>query len=177
VRLAAKAIRLECRLLRNPVPSILCPTDGKNGMAVLEAYKGRKKIARFGLTTVRGPPDPILTQSVEELYNITAPFNGPGVAAIIFMYVSPDYRKFGIGDLALEVIGAIHTAQNIDFTVLVADDDGSGRLVDWYERCGFVRAPSLQDLFGSPGGQFGATMIRPVQMTPGFFKRCPVKWW
>lgn len=174
VRAAAKAIRLECRLLRNPVPPILCP---KGGAAVLEAYKGRKKIARFGITTTRGPPEPIITQTIEEIYNITVPFNGAGVAAIIYMFVEPDYRKFGIGDLAIEVISAIHTVQNIDFTVLVADDNGSGKLVAWYEKNGFATAPGLQDLFGSPGGQFGATMIRPVQMTPDFFERCTIKWW
>jgi len=143
----------------------------------LEAYKGRKKIARFGITTTRGPPEPILNQSIEKIYNITVPFNGAGTAAIIYMFVEPDYRGVGIGDLALEVIGAVHTVQNCDFTVLVADDDGSGKLVEWYKRSGFVVAPDLQDLFGSPGGQFGVTMIRPVEMTPDFFQRCTVKWW
>mmetsp|Transcript_16588 Transcript_16588/g.19672 ORF Transcript_16588/g.19672 Transcript_16588/m.19672 type:complete len:309 (-) Transcript_16588:578-1504(-) len=174
VRIASKALRLEFRLLRKPVPPILCP---KGESAVLEAYKNRKKIARFGITTTRGPPEPIITQSIEQLYNITVPWNGAGIAAIIYMFVEPDYRNVGIGDLALEAISAIHTVQNCDFTVLVADDDGSGKLVRWYERNGFLAAPDLQDLFGSPGGKFGVTMMKPVQMTPDFFERCTVKWW
>lgn len=93
------------------------------------------------------------------------------------MYVEPEYRGRGIGALALEVIAAIQTVQGCDFTVLVADDDGSGRLIQWYKDYGYMPAPKLQDLFGSPGGKYGMTMIRPTTVRSDIFARCQIKWW
>ena len=78
---------------------------------------------------------------------------------------------FAIGELALQVISAIHTVAGCDFTLLVADDNGSGKLVEWYERNGFSRAPKLQDMMGSPGGKFGITMIAPTQLPGNFFEQ------
>ncbi len=176
---AANAIRTECLLRDEPVPPVLCP---KGGRAVLEAYdnrngKGKKKIGRFGITTTRGPPAPMIDETIEEIYNINVPFNGAGVAAIIYMYVEPEYRKLGVGELALEAIAAIQTVQGCDFTVLVADDNGSNKLIAWYENNGFTVVPTLQDIFGSPGGKYGITMIRPTQVASDIFARCQIKWW
>ena len=95
----------------------------------------------------------------------------PQAAAIVYMFVEPEFRSRGLGSLALEVIAWIQASQGIDYTVLVADDKTpgmlerskqAGKLVQWYQRHGFATAPLLQDLFGSPHGQFGITMIRPT---------------
>jgi GNAT superfamily N-acetyltransferase len=99
-----------------------------------------------------------------------------GIAAIIYMFVEPQYRGLGIGELALEAISAIHTVQGCDFTVLVADDKGSGKLIQWYEKNGFRIAPSLQEVFGSSDG-LGMAMIRPVNVDPDIFSRCQIKYW
>lgn len=93
------------------------------------------------------------------------------------MFVEPEYRGRNVGGLALEAISAIHAVQAVDFTVLVADDDGSGGLVRWYEGRGFARAPRMQNVLGSPDERFGVAMIAPVQIEEGFFERCRVKWW
>jgi GNAT superfamily N-acetyltransferase len=93
------------------------------------------------------------------------------------MFVEPKYRKLGVGSLALEVISAIHSVQAVDFTVLVADDNGSGGLVKWYETNGFSKAPLMQKVLGSPDGKFGVSMISPVSVKEGFFDECQVKWW
>jgi len=182
----ARALRAQLQLNGEPIPPVLCPRGGK---AVLEAYdkngrqsndKNKKRIAKFGITTTRGPPAPQIDETIEDIYGIASPMNGgpsAGVAAIIYMYVEPEYRKLGIGELALEAIAAIQTVQGCDFTVLVADDDGSNKLIEWYERCGFKVAPKLQDIFGSPGGKFGITMIRPTQVRSDIFARCQIKWW
>jgi GNAT superfamily N-acetyltransferase len=175
---AAKAIRAECLLREQPVPPVLCP---KGGRALLEAYdkknNKKKQIARFGITTTRGPPAPPMDETIQDIYGVTPPFGGAGIAAIIYMFVEPEYRKLGIGELALEAIAAIQIVQNCDFTVLVADDDGSNKLIEWYERNGFTQAPKLQDIFGSPGGKYGVTMIRPTQVASDIFARCQIVWW
>ena len=93
------------------------------------------------------------------------------------MFVEPDYRSRNVGALALEVISAVHAVQGVDFTVLVADDNGSGRLVKWYEDNFFLRAPLMQNILGSPDSQFGVAMISPVRVERGFFDRCLIKWW
>jgi hypothetical protein len=93
------------------------------------------------------------------------------------MFVEPDYRSRGVGALALETISAIQYVQGIDFTVLVADDNGSGGLVLWYEEHGYSRAPLLQSTLGSPDKQNGIAMISPVNIKEGFFDECVIKWW
>lgn len=57
-KLGTNILRLESKLKGNTLPPVLCPRGGR---ALLEAYhKGgsrrrKKKIARFGFTTARGP--------------------------------------------------------------------------------------------------------------------------
>lgn len=184
MRLAANLIRLDCIIKRVDPPVLLCP---KGGQAVLEAYSTRVndsngkrsskklvKIGRFGITTETGPPMTAIQETVADLYGVN-PQGLVRTAAIIYMFVEPEFRHRETGKLALEVITLIHAFQGCDFTVLVADDNGSGKLVDWYQRHGFLRAPNLQDLFGSPNEKFGVTMIAPTQsILP---TDCRIQWW
>jgi len=138
-------------------------------------YQGAS-IAKFGITTTRGPTTPEIISCLQVFYNVTeAQAQSAGIAAIIYMFVEPKYRGLGVGELALEAIAAIHAVQGLDFTVLVADDKGSGKLVQWYENNGFRTAPALQELFGSIG--LGMAMIRPVYVAPDVFSRCTIKYW
>lgn len=180
VRGASTLIKADCFLRRRDPPPVLCP---KGGQAILQAYHRppgslrKKQIARFGVTTVRGPSAPPIEETAADVYGITQlPLGGIGAAAIIYMFVEEEYRKRAIGELALQVISAIHTVAGCDFTLLVADDNGSGKLVQWYERNGFSRAPKLQDMMGSPGGKFGTTMIAPTQLPEDFFEQVKIRW-
>lgn len=182
-KLSSNLIRLDCLLRKQKVPKILCP---KGGRAVLEAYVkkerginavlGRKqKVARFGITTQRGPPSADIIAAIQSTYNKS--FEDPGVAAIIYMFVEPEFRSRGLGKLALEVISSIHATQLCDFTVLVADDNGSGKLVKWYKNNGFSTAELLQDSLGSPAGVNGIAMIRYTRVANDFMERCEISWW
>jgi len=180
IELGANIIRADRKLRGLPSPPLLCP---KGGRALLEAYykepgeEKKKKVGRFGITTARGPSCDEIDTTIRQLYQIDPPPNTAAIAAIIYMFVEPDHRNQNIGALALDVISAIHTVQGVDFTVLVADDNGSGGLVRWYERNGYSKAPLMQDVLGSPGGEFGVAMIRPVRVEEGFFERCLIRWW
>jgi len=174
LKAASKAIHAELVMKGEPIPPILCP---KGGRAELEGFKNGKKIAKFGFTTNRGPSAPPIDETVLELYGVDQQFGSPGIGAIIYMFVEPEFRGFGIGSLALEAIAAIQTVQGCDFTVLVADDDGSGKLIKWYEDAEYKIAPKLQDVLGSSDGEFGVTMIRPTSVRADIFARCQIKWW
>lgn len=115
--------------------------------------------------------------TIKELYNINPPPLSASIAAIIYMFVEPAYRNCQVGSLALDVISAIQYVQAVDFTILVADDNGSGGLVRWYEEHGYARAPLLQNMLGSPNEVNGIAMISPVTIKPGFFDQCVIKWW
>jgi hypothetical protein len=116
-------------------------------------------------------------------------------AAIIYMFVEPAFRGCNLGALALQVIRFLHASvADCDYTLLVADDktlasasaasaatsssssaaaasssqqqQQEHRLVAWYEReGGFVRAPALQELMGSPNQVHGISMIGPTTFT------------
>jgi hypothetical protein len=184
LRLAANLIRLDCLIFSKEPPVVLCP---KGGQAVIEAYcyssdiqhdyKKQSKlvqVGRFGFTTERGPSAPSIQETVQDLYNITQVT--VGVGAIIFMVVEPQYRKRNIGALALQVISSIQALQGIDFTMLVVDDNGSGKLVDWYRKQGYSKAPKLQDLLGSPNAEHGITMIAPTNCN-SLPPDCHIEWW
>jgi ribosomal protein S18 acetylase RimI-like enzyme len=180
IRIAANLIRFDCLLFRKEKPTVLCPkTD--NGQVLLEAYikdnnNNNKliKVGRFGFTTERGPRAPQIQDTVQDLYGISNNII-IGVAAIIYMYIEPEYRKNDIGKLALEVIGYIHSIQGCDFTVLVVDDNGSGKLIDWYTKHGYSKAPKIQNIMGSPDGVHGITMIAPTNSK--IDQDCQIKWW
>mmetsp|Transcript_23345 Transcript_23345/g.34853 ORF Transcript_23345/g.34853 Transcript_23345/m.34853 type:complete len:299 (-) Transcript_23345:245-1141(-) len=178
-KFGANALRLYSKLKGETLPPVLCP---KGGRAMLEAYyrepgllKRRQMIGRFGFTTSRGPSNTEIDTTIRQVYNINPPPLSATIAAIIYMYVEPPYRHRDVGSLALTVISAIQSVQAVDFTVLVAA--GDERLVEWYEKNGYVRAPLLQEVMGSAGGEFGVTMIAPVGVREGFFEECDLKWW
>ena len=142
---------------------------------LLKRRNKKKMIAKFGFTTSRGPSNNEIDTTIREIYNINPPSNVATIAAIIYMYVEPQYRRRNVGSLALEVISAIQAVQAVDFTILVASGDDA--LVEWYEKRGYTRAPLLQNMMGSPDGEYGVAMIAPVHVTNGFFDECCVKWW
>lgn len=174
LRFAANLIRLDCILLRKQLPTALCP---KGGRALLEAHTHDEngklvKIGRFGFTTERGAPVQPILETVNDVYGINMLV---GVGAIIYMFVEPEYRKRNVGTMALEVIRCIHSIQGIDFTILVVDDNGSGKLNDWYLKRGYSPAPKLQDILGSPNAVHGISMIAPTSLT--LDEDCRIKWW
>lgn len=122
-------------------------------------------------------PLDIVDATITELYNINPPPLSASIAAIIYMFVEIDYRSRNVGALALNAISAIQYVQAVDFTILVADDNGAGGLVRWYEEHGYSRAPLLQTLLGSPNEENGVAMISPVKVDRGFFDQIVIKWW
>lgn len=170
---AAWLLRTYLQLTKRILPTVLCPAGG---LCQIEAWYHGQKVGRFGITTSPGPSMPIIAKQVAKLYpsSKNQPIL-PKTAAIQYMVVEPDFRKRQIGSLALQVIAHVHAYLNCDFTLLVADDNGGGKLVDWYQRHGYERAPLLQDLLGSPNQKYGVTMLGPTNST--LPEDCRLEWW
>jgi len=62
---------------------------------------------------------------------------GYSVGLFIYMWVSPRWRGKHIGDLLLEAMKTECRIKNDTHMLLVHDDDGTGRLVNYYAKRGF----------------------------------------
>ncbi|CAB9521239.1 expressed unknown protein [Seminavis robusta] len=170
----ANLMRMGYKEKQKEIPLIYFPLTW--GQLLLEAWKDDKRIGRFGITCNSGPSAPLIEETISDIYGPSAVSQDLGIAAIIYMFCEPEYRGRSIGVLALEVISLIHHTIGCNYTLLVADDKSdSGTLVNWYERHGYSRAPKLQEFMGSPGGQFGVTMIGPTN--DGVPEDLCIEWW
>ncbi|KAL7562017.1 hypothetical protein ACA910_011065 [Epithemia clementina (nom. ined.)] len=152
------------------VPFLEFPMPEDTGKVVLESWiesgDGNaeiKKVGRFGITAMPGFLHPAIIEAIKTLLdeNLSPPLY---TAAIIYMVVEEKYRNRGIGELALEAIAYIHAQVGCGYTLLVSDDDGSGKLVAWYENHGFVQAPLLNAMTRVTSNQ--VTMIGPTSADP-----------
>lgn len=94
LRFAANVIRLDCMIKRQEPPLILCP---KGRQAVLEAHvctttKKYEQIGRFGFTTMAGPSNEAIQETIHDLYGLDAN-RQYRAGAIIYMFVEEEYRK------------------------------------------------------------------------------------
>lgn len=149
--------------------SILIPKASATLQAFTRNSRTRNPIAKFGLTTESGPFSEELEETIQDIYKDDCGGRVVGVAAIQYMFVEPQHRRRGIGSLALEVISQIHAWQQCSYTVLIADDNGSGTLIEWYKNHGFSLAPKLDRVFGcvqdnngTASTVLGVAMISPT---------------
>lgn len=175
-RSAALLLRTYLKVLapRSPFPTVMCPAGN---LCRIEAWVDGQKVGRFGISTTPGPSVPLLQEQAQLLYTDESLPIGTrmSTAAIQYMFVEPAYRQRQIGALALQVIAFVHAWQVCDFTLLVADDEGSGKLVAWYEDHSYQQAPLLQELLGSPNAQYGVAMMGPTNAT--LPADCRIQWW
>eukprot|EP00977_Amphora_coffeiformis_P019270 scaffold7101_cov153-Amphora_coffeaeformis.AAC.15 len=169
---AARVLRAYLQITKRKLPAVVCPAGP---LCQIEAWNKGKLVGRFGITTKPGPSFPVIVQQASKLFPKQRIPDVIQTGAIQYMVVEPDYRKRDIGSLALQVIAYVHAFQNCDFCMLVADDKGSGRLVEWYEQHGYQKAPMLQDFLGSPEGRFGVTMMGFTNAT--LPASCQIEWW
>lgn len=59
------------------------------------------------------------------------------VGVLVYMWVDPDFRGNGIGLILLECVKKRCLEKGMEYLLLIHDDDGSGRLITFYEKQGF----------------------------------------
>jgi GNAT superfamily N-acetyltransferase len=98
-------------------------------------------------------------------------------AAILYMFVEPEFRGRNIGQQALQIIAYLHRMAGCNYTILIADDKENGRLVRWYERHGYTIAPDLEEMMGTAQGTLGVPMIAPVHHDDELPDGVLLEWW
>jgi hypothetical protein len=81
---------------------------------------------------------------------------------VVFCFVPLKHRGLGYGERLVSLAGqqllaGVGSGSGGGLIMLTADDNGSGRLVRYYERQGFRRAPALS----SPGCDVLLAWVRP----------------
>eukprot|EP01039_Chlorochromonas_danica_P009183 gene9183-10142_t len=67
------------------------------------------------------------------------------IGLFVYMWVSPTYRGQGLGEVLLERGKAYCREKGDSHMLLVHDDQGSGRLVQYYEQQGFLSIETILD--------------------------------
>lgn len=65
------------------------------------------------------------------------------IGLMVYMWVHPDYRGSNLGDLLLKKIYNDCIKKGDQFLLIVHDDNGSGKLIEYYLKRGFVRIDSM----------------------------------
>lgn len=67
------------------------------------------------------------------------------IGLFVYMWVNPSYRGQGLGEVLLETGKDYCRGKGDSHMILVHDDDGSGRLVQYYEDRGFLPIETILD--------------------------------
>lgn len=180
---------------QSELPWVVLPpqNDKERIVMVLQAYWDQELVAKFGFTVHPGPPNPLVNDAVSELWPEFQPlplnsgsndaFVDIRAAAVIYMYIEPAYRQKRLGSVALQMMRTIHAIQQCHATILVADDNGSGKLVQWYQQPqqgNFqIVPPYLQEFLGNPNQKYGVAMmaLTPSLTADGTANLPRVEWW
>jgi GNAT superfamily N-acetyltransferase len=77
--------------------------------------------------------DSLIAAAFDENSSVNIP-----VAIFVYMWVQPDLRGNKIGDFLLETGKNLCRSVGARYMIIVHDDDGSGKLISYYERRGFI---------------------------------------
>lgn len=174
-KLQAQTLKEQLEEAGQPLPKVLFPQSAPR--ILIQAFlkndnNNTAPVARFGITVDPGPSTESMVETARSAWGDSDDLQVVLAGAIVYMFVEPEHRGRKIASLALDVIAYLQAARGCTHTVLVADDNGSGKLIEWYECHGFVRAPRLQELLGSPNAIYGTTMMGRTKQV-----MYTVEWW
>ena len=124
--------------------------DARNQLLNIELYRKwfirylpyilrPKPIAKTGIRSYSTRKS-IMTEIIRSKYAITSEeeesYNSEliPIAIFVYMWVNPSFRKLGMGDILLKLAyNEIKQRKLGNYMLLVHDDDGSGKLVQYYE--------------------------------------------
>ncbi len=95
-----------------------------------------KPIAKCGIRSYTKPASGTMNRLINELF-LDNSNNMAVVSMMVYMYVTSTYRQLDLGSILLQYI--IHEGKTLkaNYLLLVHDDNGSNKLIKYYERKGF----------------------------------------
>jgi len=106
-----------------------------------------KPLAKTGIRTDSVRSSDVMRHRIEELFvnaeskqeqAVEEQALAPLLGLFVYMWVHPSWRSKGLGDVLLDMAKAACAARrNTKYMLLVHDDNGSGKLVRYYEQRGF----------------------------------------
>jgi hypothetical protein len=112
-----------------------------------------KPIAKTGIRSFSASSaamDDIILSKFQNITQVNLPFKrvkqGTGVHNVglfVYMWVNPKYRKQQFGDFLLDLAIKECKSRGDDFMLIVHDDNGSGRLINYYLEKGFYDVSNL----------------------------------
>ena len=155
---------------RKEGPCVLAYSHAAPASAAAPGLRRRLARRKVGEFLVKVPPardDPVMAGLIEELFPPPPPSvlddadDGGGadapsgrVAVAISVFVDPEHRARGLGDVMFRASMRACAAAGYGWMLFVHQDNGSGRLVAWYEAMGFRRVPE-DNALGISRGMLG----------------------
>lgn len=103
---------------------------------ILPSKLKSKPLAKVGFRT-KPSSSRIMDETIASLFN-TSPATNVKVFVFVYMWVNPAYRGRDIGDALLSLAEEQSVRDEVDYMLLVHDDQGTGKLVDYYKSRGFI---------------------------------------
>ena len=99
-----------------------------------------KPACKCGMRCTTFPATASLIKAIKKSYNIEKKenINITMISLMIYMYVSEKYRSQNIGTVLLNILISKSIELHANYLLLVVDDNGSGKLIDYYRNKGFV---------------------------------------
>jgi len=94
-----------------------------------------KPIAKCGIRSYTKLARGAMNQLINELFLDSS--SSIAISIMVYMYVTSTYRQLDIGSILLQCIMSEGKSLRADYLLLVHDDNGSHRLIKYYERKGF----------------------------------------
>ena len=98
-----------------------------------------KPACKCGMKCTTFPATASLVKVIKESCNIEKnDRNITMISLMIYMYVSEKYRKQNIGSTLLDILISKSIELHANYLLLVVDDNGTGKLFDYYKNKGFI---------------------------------------
>jgi GNAT superfamily N-acetyltransferase len=94
-----------------------------------------KPLAKVGIR-MQPSTSKYMDKLLQDIFNESS--NEIPVTVFVYMWVSPLYRKQQLGDYLLHLAQQQSLEKNVQYMLIVHDDQGSGKLLEYYKERGFV---------------------------------------
>eukprot|EP01031_Cornospumella_fuschlensis_P032440 gene32440-39228_t len=100
-----------------------------------------RPLAKMGIRTYSTKSTSYLEESVNLTFGATSNSldgeSGYNIGIFVYMYVAPALRGLGIGEILLDAGKDACRAKQDKYMLLIHDDNGSGKLIKYYQDRGF----------------------------------------